>query len=160
VDALLLAGDATCARDAVTEARAAGLHPRLGLGPGCAELLRALAPTLPTFAVAFGAFPLYQDEAAPVSMRQWSELTGSPPTWYHVLGHDAAVLAAQALGSFPLDVVDDAREVAELHRRALDELAQARAVLWSSHAHGFGGRRALERQPRLIGPAPNQKSGP
>jgi hypothetical protein len=90
----------------------------------------------------------------PEAMRRWTALAGSPPSWYHTLGHDAALLAAAALSDFPLHRVDDTREVERLHRHAQAKLALASAALWSSRRQGFAGKRVLERDLRVIRPTP------
>lgn len=148
IDALLLLGDATCAREAVSELAAAGVRPVLGFGLECAELLTALPTSHARFAVGAGAFPMRDD--APDGMKRWRERTGRPPTWASALGHDAAVLASAAIADFALTRVDDARAVSELHRRAQRNLARVKAALWTSERSGFEGGRRLARTLSIV----------
>jgi hypothetical protein len=150
VGALLLSGDADCARDVIAELGQARLRPRLGFGLSCGELFATVETKLPCLGVAVGDYPVPQSGDPPPSMIRWREATGSPPTWYHVLGHDAALLASAALAEFPLQLVDDAREVAKLHRQARAALATASAALWSSRRAGFEGGQRLRRDPRIV----------
>ena len=60
-------------------------------------------------------------------------------------------LAMTVLHSFPLDRVDDARAVTNLHDRAQDELAKVSVELWSSDRRGFAGARALARNIVVVG---------
>jgi hypothetical protein len=143
IDALLLLGDASCARDAVSELAGAGVRPVLGFGLECAELLTALPTQHARFAVGAGAFPMR--DGAPEGMKRWRERTGRAPTWASALGHDAAMLASAAVADFALERVDDARAVSELHRRAQQNLARVKAALWTSERSGFEGGRRLAR---------------
>jgi hypothetical protein len=149
IDALLLLGDASCAREAVSELSAAGTRPVLGFGLECAELLTALETPHTRFAVGAGAFPM-REGAAPDGMKRWRERTGRAPSWAAALGHDAALLASAAVADFALERVDDAREVSELHRRAQRNLARARAELWTSERSGFEGGRRLSRKLAIV----------
>jgi len=153
VGALMLLGDATCARDAIADLRRARLRPRLGFGLSCGELFATIETKLPRLAVAVGDYPVPESGDAPPSMIRWQQATGAPPTWYHALGHDAALLASAALAEFPLQLVDDAREVARLHRRARAMLASTSAALWSSRRAGFEGGQQLQREPRIVSEA-------
>jgi ABC-type branched-subunit amino acid transport system substrate-binding protein len=148
VDALMLFGDAACARDAIAELTAAGGRPLLAFGLQCAELLSTLETPHQRIAIASGEFPLRSGSASE-GMKRWRERTGRPPTWHAALGHDAALLAAAAISDFALERVDDAREVAALHRRAQKSLATAKAVLWTSDRTGFEGGRQLPRKLRI-----------
>ncbi len=150
VGALLLSGDADCARDVISELSQARLRPRLGFGLGCGELFATVETKLPRLGVAVGDYPVPESGDPPPSMIRWQKATGAPPTWYHALGHDAALLASAALGEFPLQQVDDAREVVKLHRRARAALATASAALWSSRRAGFEGGQRLQRAPRIV----------
>jgi hypothetical protein len=142
VEALLLLGDGVCARDAIAELSAAGSRPLLGLGLQCAELLSTLDTPHQRIAVGSGKFPLAAESGA--------ERTRRPTSWNAALGHDAALLASAAISDFALERVDDAREVAALHRRAQKQLASAEAALWTSERAGFAGGRQLVRTLQII----------
>jgi hypothetical protein len=148
IEALVLFADSGCARDAVAELSAAGSRPLLAFGLECAELLTALETAHQRVAIASGKFPL------PYQPGQ----TARPTTWHAALGHDAALLAAAAISDFALERVDDARDVAALHRRAQKNLAMAKAALWTSERAGFQAGRQLRRTLRIA--ARNSTDGP
>jgi hypothetical protein len=95
-------------------------------------------------AISAGRFPFAFHELR-ADERAWVERWGAAPSWYEVLGRDAAILAASALSAFPLEHAEDSPKVDELHRKARDALARARADLWSTNATGFEGRALLDR---------------
>lgn len=152
VDALVLGGDSDCSRDAVAEAHGAGLSPNLVLGLDSAHDSELEGHKL---ALACGRFPFGAHELR-ADERAWVERWGSAPSWYEVLGHDAALLAVAALTSFPLENADDTSKVDELHRRARDSLSSAKADLWSTAASGFDGRAAIDRALVSV-PLPDKK---
>jgi hypothetical protein len=126
-DALLVLGSADCTREL-----ALGMpRMRLGLGLETSELCDELGIDPPPLAVGAGRFPRIRPEA--------------PPGWFEALGHDAAELVEAALGGFPTERVDDARSVAELHRRAEAALLGVQADLWTTEQRGFGGTHQLAR---------------
>ncbi|HEX7670979.1 MAG TPA: hypothetical protein VF395_15395 [Polyangiaceae bacterium] len=140
-DALVLLGDEGCTRDAIAEASFVGLNPLLilGLESGAANLPN------PRVVVTAGRFPLSGTTGSPEE-RAWVARFSAPPSWYETLGHDAAVLAAGALATFPLNRVDDPHTVARLHRDARDGLERAEGKLWSTTASGFHGGTAIPRE--------------
>lgn len=146
---LLLSGDRQCTRDVLEEAAKAGAQLAFGLGldagtePSSSKLGR---PGVAVFAAGAGPFPSISEADAPDPLAEWTRLTGEPPTWYQALGHDVASLCASALAKFPVDLVEDAREVRQLHRLARDSLAQASASLWTTQQHGFAGSQKITRQ--------------
>lgn len=145
VAALLLTGGPGCSRDAVREATAIGLNPVWGVGFAAAELLPELPATKPVMVATSGSFPVMASRPAPQDLRQWVARHGAPPSLHTALARDAAVLASAALQSFPLERVDEARAVADLHREARRRLASVQAELWTSDARGFAGQRVLNR---------------
>lgn len=145
-DALLVIGDAACARDALAESLAAGVHPVLGLGLEAGELFADGLRQAPRLAVSTGAFPYRPRQPASEAMDRFRAALGTTPGWFEVLGRDAAVLASSVFLSFPQERVEDARAVQKLHRLARDRLQAANVTLWSSEVGGFGGRRVLERK--------------
>jgi len=146
VDGVTVFGSASCARDVSRELLASGRRLTLGLALDCGEVIGELDASQPRIAVGAGAFPLRKGSSAPASLTSFAEQSGRSPSWYAALGHDAAALAGAALASFALEHVDDARTVAELHRRARDELAKSEAELWTTQARGFAGQRAIQRK--------------
>lgn len=140
-DALVLAGDALCATDAIAEATSSGIAARWVLG---LEAAAARASSRRVW-VSAGGFPFSAHAARP-DTRAWVERWGSEPSWYEVLGRDAAVLAAKALEGFPTSRVDDVANVQALHQRAQRSLSGAEATLWSTSARGFAGKNVIERR--------------
>jgi hypothetical protein len=138
VDALLVLGDADCARDLAAELAQARdpLLLALGLDAG------AIAPVLdvPVLVPSTKAFP-------------FSPSGG----WYEGLGHDAGALVTGALEALPSAGVARQAEVDALHTRARDALASAQADLWTSEQRGFAGARVLERQFTIINRGSIQK---
>jgi hypothetical protein len=128
VNALLVLGDADCARDLAGEVRSSRESLLLALGLDASLAYATLG--LSTLAPSAGGYPA-------------SSPSGG---WYEALGHDAAVLAASALTALPPTVAARPEEVAALHEKARDALAAAQAELWTSAARGFSGDRSLPRE--------------
>ncbi len=149
VDAVLVTADAECASDVLREAQASGYSAMFALGLDAASLVASPRVSLPLVAVGAGAFPFRRRAPAPDELTRWAERYGAP-TWSETLGHDVARLAAAALADFPLTRVSDAKEVAELHRRAARQLSAVTADLWSTEAKGFSGARTLSRTLRTV----------
>jgi hypothetical protein len=150
MDSLLLLGDAACARDAISELGQRRVRPVLAFGLECAELFQQVDASQRQLSASTGSFP-WRPKSAPDSMRRWKATSGAAPSWYEVIGRDAGQLAMTVLQSFPLDRVDDARAVTNLHDRAQDELAKVSVELWSSDRRGFAGARTLARNIVVIG---------
>ncbi|HTQ07209.1 MAG TPA: hypothetical protein VMI54_25305 [Polyangiaceae bacterium] len=130
VDALLLQGDVDCARDLAAELKAARDHAVLALGLDASAAYATLG--VPTLAPTAGAYPANAPAGG----------------WYEALGHDAALLAARALGALPAAGAARSDEVGALHEKVRDALAAAEAELWTSSERGFAGGRTL---PRALG---------
>ncbi len=128
MQALLVAGDAGCARDLAQEAKGAREPWPLALGLDANGAFASLGPSALTLKA--GAFP----EAA------------AGGGWYEALGHDAAVLAARALQALPAAGVARGESGRARYEKARDALAQAEAELWTSQARGFAGGRELRRE--------------
>lgn len=136
---LLFVGDAACTRDTLDELAKAGLSPLVALGLDSAELAGSLKTAQLAAVASTGRFPRLAPQPS-------SSLGQAAPSWYEVLGHDAAVLGAAALENFPPERVEDARAVAELHARARDSLTRVRVELWSTEQSGFSGTQVLTRR--------------
>ncbi len=145
IDGVLVVGNAACARDVARESQETGRRVTLGLGLEAGEVFDQLEPAQPRFALAAGAFPHRKGTPAPASQERLVAQSGHAPSWFTTLGHDAALLAKAALAELPLERVDDARVVAELHQSAAERLGRAEAELWSSDQRGFAGQRVLPR---------------
>jgi tetratricopeptide (TPR) repeat protein len=135
VQALLVAGDAGCARDLAAELQGSREAWPLALGLDATDAFVALGSKALT--VKAGAFP----EAA------------AGAGWYEALGHDAAVLAARALEALPEAGIARGEGVRALHEKCRDALSRAEAELWTSQARGFGGARELPRELGVTGGA-------
>jgi hypothetical protein len=132
-DAVLLAGDERCAEDVMAEAREARLPLLLGLGAAAASAAlpppagvspgrkppgRLLVSTL-------GCFPVDSRGRPSPELTAFTARHGGPPTYWTVLGREAAVLAARAVAELPADQTLENSEVKR--RRGL-----ARAALSST----------------------------
>jgi hypothetical protein len=156
VDALVLAGDAECARDAAAEVAQRGLAPLFVLGlesADAAELIAGKKLLVSAGRFPFGAAPMTKDEQAYVE--RW----GEAPSWFEALGHDAASLATCVLADFPLDRVDDKGAVVGLHWRARGKLLNTEAALWTTSARGFAGANVLARRIATVPPGDGRGGG-
>jgi hypothetical protein len=136
VDALLVTGDAACARDLARE-------------------LAYLREPWP-LALAFDASEAYATLSGSAFVPQAGSYPDASPTagWYEALGHDAAVLATRALEALPESGIARGDDVETLRAKVRDALARARAELWTSSARGFDGARLLPRELVVRAPAP------
>ena len=131
MDALLVLGDADCARDLASELASSREPLLLALGLDAASIAPLLeVPALVPSSQAFPASP-----------------SGG---WYEGLGHDAGVLATHALEALPSAGVARQAEVDALHTKARDSLAGVQADLWTSTHRGFAGARVLEREFTIV----------
>ncbi len=128
VDALLVLGDADCARDLAGEVKSAGERWVLALGLDASVAYGTLG--VPTLSPAAGTYPA----------------NAPPGGWYEALGHDAGLLAARALEALPSAGVVRGDEVDALHEKARDALAVVEAELWTTKVKSFGGGRSLVRE--------------
>jgi len=139
VDALLVLGDADCARDVASELRTARERLTLALGLDAGVVSATLG--LPTLTPGAGSYPA----------------TAPGGGWYEALGHDAAVLAARALQALPSEGVARQADVEALHAKARDALATVQAELWTSAHPGFAGARVLGRELAIVTGGPSEK---
>jgi len=137
VDALLVTGDAACARDLAR------------------ELAQAREPW--PLALAFDASEAYGTLGGVAFVPQAGTYPDGAPTagWYEALGHDAGVLAMRALEALPQSGIARGDDVEALRAKARDALASASADLWTSAARGFGGARLLPRDLVVRAPTPS-----
>lgn len=148
ISALLVLGSADCASDVARELRSVAFTPELALGLESAEFVYASDAPRARFALGAGSFPS--------TVRTDAESSSALPAldWYEALGHDAALLAKQALDGFPEGRVDDARVVHELHARAGRALETAHAPLWTSDSLGFSAEHVLPRALTIVSSTP------
>lgn len=146
VDALVLRDGAYCDNQLWGIAGNARVSVWLGLGvapPGRGKARQGLAA---------GIFPV--DERAPdPRLASWLRDHTGPPSWWTALGHDAAVLANQAVA----DLTESGTDVEEVRARRLEAtsgLGAARAELWTTDAKGFGGEQRIEREVKVWSKTP------
>jgi hypothetical protein len=139
VDALLVLGDADCARDVASEVATARQKLVLGLGLDAGGVAQTLG--VPTLTPSAGAYPEKTPSAG----------------WYEALGHDAALLAARALQALPSEGVARSADVDALHGKARDALATAQADLWTTTHRGFDGARVLSRELTIASGGPPER---
>jgi hypothetical protein len=139
VEALLLLGDADCARDVASELVTARERLVLALGLDAGGVGATLG--VPTLTPGAGKYP------------------GNTPAggWYEALGHDAAVLAARALTALPSEGVARQADVEALHAKARDALATVEVELWTSDDKGFRGARVLGRELTIVSGGPPER---
>ncbi len=156
LDAVALTGTGRCVRAAAARATAAGL--RVGASPdgAAATGLSALAGG--------GFLPLSTHQAVnraarpPELLAFWR--THRDVTWWHGLGHDAALLAWDAVRGAALESTEEAAKIAAARAKVRLALEQSNAQgLWTSASGTFGGARSLARtldalRPEAVGPPP------
>jgi hypothetical protein len=138
VDSLLLMADQRCSRDVIEETVRHGQTTLFALGLESAPLAMTARWKNPTLYLHTGQFPRVSGSSA----------RSLPSSWYEALGRDAAVLARQVLAGFPSETVDDARVVAELHKRAQSRLLSVSVKLVTTDRAGFSGQHRLPRDLR------------
>jgi hypothetical protein len=139
VDALLVTGDADCARDLAGEVKSS--RDRLMLALGLDASLAYATLGIATFAPQTGGYPANAPSGG----------------WYEALGHDAGLLAARALEALPSAGVAKRADVDALHEKARDALAGVSAELWTSGQHGFAGGRVLPRELTVTSGGPSER---
>ncbi len=134
--AWLVTGSPSCAGDLLGELSTAHARGVVGLTLEAAAM-PPHAATLKVVSAAAGIVPsaaagdVRDDELA-----RFTDRLGVVGLWT-ALGRDAATLARQAIRAQPTGTASDARSVAALRVRARDELAKARARLWTSETSGW-----------------------
>jgi hypothetical protein len=134
--AWLVTGSPTCARDLLGELSAAHAQGTVALTLEAAAM-PPHAASLKVVSAAAGIVPsaaagdVRDDELVRFTDRLG--LVG----WWTALGRDAATLARLAIRALPPGTASDVKTVAQLRSRARDELASARARLWTSETSGW-----------------------
>ncbi len=71
-------------------------------------------------------------------LEQWEKRFARLPSYYEVMGHDVAVLAAASLDEFPASVGMDSSSRTSALRDVAIRLSSVHTTLWSTTAQGFG----------------------
>jgi len=135
--AWLVTGSPTCARDLLGELSTAHARGTVVLSLQAAGMPQHAA-SLKVISAAAGIVPsaavgdVRSDELVRFTDRLG--LVG----WWTALGRDAATLARLAVRALPPGTVSDVKSVAQLRVHARDELARAKARLWTSETSGWG----------------------
>jgi hypothetical protein len=142
--AWLVTGSPTCARDLLGELSTAHVRGTVALSLQAAGMPQHAA-SLKVVSAAAGIVPsaaagdVRDDELARFTDRLG--LVG----WWTALGRDAATLARLAVRALPPGTVSDVKSVAQLRVHARDELARAKARLWTSETSGWAPGRLVAR---------------
>jgi hypothetical protein len=86
---------------------------------------------------------LLEAKQPPQDLEQWQKRFARLPSYYEVLGHDVAVLAAASLDDFPASVGSDSNSRNRALRDVANRLSSVKAGLWSTTAQGFGPNHGL-----------------
>lgn len=143
VDSVIVLGDALCSGDARDELASAKVRMRLGVGLLGASMVGDAGHGALLVAKA-GRFPLVRDDKTS-PMNLWRTRHGGAPTWFGVLGRDAALLARAAQRDQPAVLLDRPDDVARRHELVAHALSVAQGDLWSTEARGFDGKRLIMR---------------
>jgi hypothetical protein len=103
--------------------------------------------SLSVLALSAGRFPARADD---IDVQTYAQRFGGRPTWWTVLGHDAAALARVAVRSLPTDETNVVTEVARRREAARVSLELAKIDLWSTDSSGFGPSHVLTRTLKLV----------
>jgi hypothetical protein len=133
VATITVLGDARCARRVIDDVAAVpGFRPAIVVGPAALEIAHAPTPLPRTFVTA-GILPA--TESAPASLRLLWVDQSAPVGWFGALGHDAAILAADALPGDLLPTAEPAG-IQRARTATLARLAASKGDLWSTDARG------------------------
>ena len=141
VERVLLACDVSCAEKLGQAAFSTSKLPAIWLGPkavGAADSWRSeQIKGEMTFEVLLKARP--NDE----SLSRWQKRYLRQPSFYEVLGHDVALLAASSLSDVPSKVAPDPESRSKVLRNVARHLEESKMLLWSSVANGFASNHSL-----------------
>jgi len=141
VERVLLACDVSCAEKLGQAAFSTSKLPAIWLGPkavGAADSWRSeQIKGEMTFEVLLKARP--NDE----SLSRWQKRYLRQPTFYEVLGHDVALLAAGSLSGVPSKVAPDPESRSKVLRSVAQHLEESKMSLWSSVESGFASNHSL-----------------
>jgi hypothetical protein len=143
VTAVALLGPPTCSKDVLAELARARFVPTIALGAESAVL--ANEPSAHRrYVVSAGSYPAVSGSGVATDEAVLDR------GWFSHLGRDAAALCRAALVDFPMQLTDDASAVADLHQRAAESIARARATLLTTESPGFLGSRRMARTLKVV----------
>jgi hypothetical protein len=138
-------GDPSCARGVLMHFSDGERPLALGFGLDALGVAWDKPAADEIWAVGAGRLPRFEGARDALAAR-WFTDKGRPPTWYEGLGHDAARIAALALGPAPSDAVRDAERVRGIYGDVSQRLAtQLWPELWTSESDRFDAKRRLPR---------------
>lgn len=134
--AWLVTGSPSCAGDLLGELSTAHTRGTVGLTLEAAAM-PSHAATLRVLSAAAGIVPsAAAGDVRDAELARFENQLGLVG-WWTALGRDAATLASEAIRALPAGTVSDPKAVTRLRVRARDELAKARARLWTSETAGW-----------------------
>jgi hypothetical protein len=138
-------GDASCARSVLMHLSGGERPLALGFGLDALGVAWETPAADEIWGVGAGRLPRFEGARDALAAR-WFTDKGRAPTWYEGLGHDAARIAALALGPAPADAVRDAERVRAVYGEVGQRLATQRwPELWTSESDRFDAKRRLPR---------------
>jgi hypothetical protein len=157
---LMFDGDPSCARGVLMHFSEGERPLALGFGLDALGVAWDAPAADEVWAVGAGRLPRFEGARDALEER-WFSSKGRPPTWYEGLGHDAARIAALALGPAPADVVRDAGGVRAIYGEVRERLATQRwPELWTSEGDRFDEKHRLPRGFRAERIAATATEGP
>lgn len=143
VRALLVIGEPSCLLQVIQEA--GGLRPAPWFAVGLESGVGPWPERVSILSLGAGQFPLGQAPHFQPRVSKTSDDSGSAPSWFEVLGRDAARWAQLALADLPDSPVQDEREVRRRHQLVRDALRAGSRALLSTHHKQWD---ASQRMPR------------
>jgi len=135
IERVYLASDSPCAEKFAYAATRFSRLPEIWLGP------KALASWGAWQSIPIAGFvtfePMAMADQGDSTLARWSKRFSRVPHYYEALGHDTTVLIVAALDAVPNLASSGASARSEMLSRVSQELARARAPLWSSRDRGF-----------------------
>jgi hypothetical protein len=142
---LLFDGDPSCARGVLMHFADGDRPLALGFGLDALGVAWDAPAADEVWAVGAGRLPRFEGAHDALAAR-WFTNKGRPPTWYEGLGHDAARIAALALGPAPADTVHDPERVRAIYGEVQQRLLNERwPELWTSESDRFDAKHRLPR---------------
>jgi hypothetical protein len=137
--ALVVDGGPSCATEAAAGSPK-NVTTAFGLDAGSAERRGLFA--------AAGQFPFSGANTDDPLLTTWFKQGRGDPTWWTALGHDAGLLAKQAVLALPAESEsgEDAKASQRRKTAVIRGIADATARLWTTDAAGFGGTRVAPRR--------------
>jgi hypothetical protein len=147
--AWLVTGSPTCARDLLGELSTAHVRGTVALTLQAAGM-PAHAASLRVVSAAAGIVPsAAASDVRDDELLRFGDRLGLVG-WWTALGRDAATLARLAIRALPQGTVSDVKSVTQLRLRARDELASARARLWTTESSGWAADGAKHGMTRTV----------